>query len=124
VLRAVPATPATWPLLYTYLLLALALLMLTPWTVRAVGAAALRREWRANRGWAILSGVTTLGAYAVVLYAIRAGTPASYAGAVREISVVLGAIVGVVVLKEAGTHMRLVGAVGVAAGVAVIALWG
>jgi drug/metabolite transporter (DMT)-like permease len=124
VLRAVTGTPPTWPLLYTYLLLALALLMLTPWTVRAVGATALRREWRANRGWAVLSGVTTLGAYAVVLYAIRAGTPASYAGAVREISVVLGAIVGVVVLKEVGTRMRLVGAACVAAGVAMIALWG
>ena len=124
VLRAVPDTPATWPLLYTYLALALTTLLLTPWTLRTVGVAGLRQEWRRTRGWALLSGVTTLGAYAMVLYAIRAGTPASYAGAVREISVVLGALVGVVVLKEAGTPMRVAGAVCVAVGVAIIALGG
>jgi drug/metabolite transporter (DMT)-like permease len=124
VLRAVDSTPPTWPLLYTYLELALALLLLTPWTLRAVGQAALRREWRANRGWAVVTGATTLGAYALVLFAIRAGTPASYAGAVRESSVVLGALLGLIVFKEHGSSMRLAGAASIAAGVAVIALWG
>jgi drug/metabolite transporter (DMT)-like permease len=124
VLRAVTGTPTTWPLLYTYLELALALLLLSPWTLRAVGRPALQREWRANRGWAVVAGATTLGAYALVLYAIRAGTPASYAGAVRETSVVLGALLGFFAFKEPRTPMRLAGAVAVAAGVAVIAVWG
>jgi drug/metabolite transporter (DMT)-like permease len=124
VLRALDNAPPTWPLLYTYLALAVTAALLTPWTLGTVGAAGLRREWAASRGWTVLSGITTLGAYAVVLYAIRAGTPASYAGAVREISVVLGAIVGVAVLKEAGTTMRVVGSLCVAGGVALIALFG
>lgn len=124
VLRAAPAAAATWPLLYTYLELALTLVLLTPWTLRAVGRAGLRREWQLTRRWAFISGITTLAAYAIVLYAIRAGTPASYAGAVREISVVLGALVGVVVLKEASSPMRVAGAVAVALGVGLIAVLG
>jgi drug/metabolite transporter (DMT)-like permease len=124
VMRAVPAAPVTWPLLYTYLSLAVTALLLTPYTLRTVGTVGLRREWLAARGWIVLSGLTTLGAYAIVLHAIRAGTPASYAGAVREVSVVFGAIVGVLVLKEKGTIMRLLGSVCVASGVAVIALLG
>lgn len=124
VMRGAPAAPATWPLLYTYLALAITLVLLTPYALRSVGRAGLRREWQAARGWIVLSGLTTLGAYAMVLAAIRAGTPASYAGAVREISVVLGALVGVLVLKETGTVMRLLGSVCVAGGVAMIALFG
>jgi drug/metabolite transporter (DMT)-like permease len=124
VLRAVPGAPATWPVLYSYLVLVLSMALLAPWTFRAVGLPALRREWQAMRPWAIVSGATTLGAYAVVLFAIRAGTPASYAGAVREISVVLGVLVGLFILKENGTYMRLLGSLGVAAGVALIALFG
>ncbi len=122
--RTLGPTATTWPVLYTYLITAFTLVLLTPWTLRTVGLAGLRHEWRASRGWAVVSGFTNLAAYAVVLTAIRAGTPASYAGAVREISVVLGAVVGVVLLKEAGTRMRLVGSACVAGGVAVIALFG
>lgn len=123
-LRSLGAAAVTWPLLYTYLITVLTLLLLTPWTLRTVGWAGLRREWRASRWATALSGFTNLAAYAVVLTAIRNGTPASYAGAVREISVVLGAVVGILLLKEAGTRMRLLGSVGVALGVAVIALFG
>jgi len=50
--------------------------------------------------------------------------PASYVGAAREISVVLGAIVGVVFLKERGTVMRVSGSALIAAGVGAIAILG
>ena len=123
-LRSAGATSATWPLLYTYLVTVLTLLLLTPWTLRTIGSAGLRGEWRAS-GWiTALAGLTTLMAYAIVLYTIQSGTPASYAGAVREISVVFGAATGVLLLKERGTGMRVAGATCVAAGVAVIALLG
>ncbi len=123
-LRSLGATAPAWPLLYIYLITALTLLLLTPWTLRTVGVAVLLQELRVSRLRTVISGFTNLAAYAVVLYAIRAGTPASYAGAVREISVVLGAVVGVLVLKEQGTRMRIVGSACVAGGVAVIALFG
>jgi drug/metabolite transporter (DMT)-like permease len=124
VLRSIGSTSATWPLLYTYLVTVLTLLLLTPWTLRAVGAAGLRREWQAAGWTSALAGLTNISAYAIVLYTIQAGTPASYAGAVREISVVFGAATGVLLLKERGSAMRVAGAVCVAAGVAVIALLG
>ena len=112
------------PLLYTYLALWLTVALMTPITLREVGWPGLRAELGASRWSSALAGATTMTAYAVVLYAMQAGTPASYAGAVREISVVLGVIAGVLLLKEHGTTMRVVGALCVAAGVAVIALLG
>lgn len=112
------------PLLYTYLALWLTLLGMTPVTLRQVGWAGLKAELRASRLSSVLAGFTTLAAYAMVLYAIRAGTPASYAGAVREISVVFGAAAGVLLLREPGSRMRVAGALCVAAGVGLIALLG
>lgn len=112
------------PFLYTYLALWLTWALITPVVLRELGRARLVRELRLT-GWrSALSGFTTLAAYTIVLYAIRAGTPASYAGAVREVSVVFGVALGVWVLKEPGPSVRLVGAVLVAAGVAGIKLLG
>lgn len=112
------------PLLYTYLALLLTVGLLTATTLKTVGWQGLRDELRFSRLNSVIAGFTTLAAYAIVLYTMRAGTPASYAGAVREISVVLGAAVGVVFLKENGTVMRIVGSALVAGGVGMIALWG
>jgi drug/metabolite transporter (DMT)-like permease len=112
------------PLLYTYLALCLTLALMTPLTLRQMGWAGLRAELGAT-GWSsVVAGFTTLAAYAMVLFAIAGGTPASYAGAVREISVVFGAAAGMLLLHERGSGMRVAGAVCVAAGVALIALLG
>ena len=112
------------PLLYTYLALWWSVAMLTPFTLREVGWSGLRAEWRYSRGWTVLAGFTSLSAYALVLYAMARGTPASYAGAIREFSVVLGAAYGVLVLKESSGPMRLLGAGLVAAGIATIGVLG
>ena len=112
------------PLRYTYLALWLTWMLLTPFTLRAVGWGGLLEELKHARWRSGLAGFTTLAAYAMVLYAMQAGTPASYAGAVREVSVVLGAAIGVFVLKEKGTPMRLAGAGLVALGVIAIKVLG
>jgi drug/metabolite transporter (DMT)-like permease len=112
------------PLLYTCLALWLTALLLAPYALLAVGPAGLWSELRAAWPSMLVAGFTSLAAYAMVLSAMRAGTPASYAGATREVSVVLGAAVGVWLLKEKGSAMRLAGAASVAAGVALIALFG
>ncbi len=112
------------PLLYTYLALATTTLWLTPLTLLRVGWQGLRRELSVSRWAAPLAGLTTLAAYALVLYAMQLGTPAGYAGAVREVSVVLGAGIGVWVFRERGGPVRVVGAALVAAGVVVIGLLG
>ncbi|HLB65195.1 MAG TPA: DMT family transporter [Anaerolineales bacterium] len=112
------------PLLYTYLAVCITTLWVTPITWREVGWQGLRRELRSSRLGTALAGFLTLAAYGIVLITMQMGTPASYAGAVREVSVVLGAAYGVLVLKEGGTRMRILGAVLVGGGVAMIALLG
>jgi drug/metabolite transporter (DMT)-like permease len=112
------------PLLYTYLALWITLLWVGAWTLWHVGRRGLLDEWRLSRVGIVVAGFTTLSAYGLVLLAMAGGTPASYAGAIREVSVVLGAAYGVFVLKEQGGPMRLAGAGLVAAGVAAIGLLG
>jgi drug/metabolite transporter (DMT)-like permease len=112
------------PLLYTYLAMTLTLIWLTPATLRAVGWQGLVAELRASRFHSLLAGLTAMAAYALVLYVMSRGAPASYVGAAREISVVLGAIVGVTLLREPGTATRVLGSVLIAAGVGAIALLG
>lgn len=65
-----------------------------------------------------------MAADAISLYVMQTGAPVSYVGAMREISVVLGAIAGVVFLKEQGTTPRVFGSSLIAAGVAAIVLLG
>ncbi len=112
------------PLLYTYLAMTLTVVWLTPGTLRAVGWQGLLAEWRVSRWRILLAGFTAMAAYMLVLYVMGLGAPASYVGATREISVVLGALTGIVFLKEQGTVWRVGGSVLIAAGVGTIALLG
>jgi len=112
------------PLLYTVLKMWLASVGLLPLTVRQTGWSALKDELRVGWRGALAAGFTNIAAYAIVLYVMTLGAPASYAGAMREISVVLGAAVGVFWFKEAGAWPRMLGAGLVAAGVMMIKLFG
>lgn len=112
------------PLLYTWLAMTLTVLWLTPGTLRTVGWQGLWAEWRASHWQITLAGFTAMTAYMLVLYVLRSGVPASYVGATREISVVLGALTGIVLLKEPGTLWRMGGSMLIAGGVGTIALLG
>ncbi len=84
------------------------------------GAPALahwNQRWR--RGLA--GGAASLGAYAIVLWAMTRA-PVAVVAALREVSVVFAALIGSLVLKEGFGWKRVVGAVGVAAGVAALRL--
>jgi drug/metabolite transporter (DMT)-like permease len=118
------AVGLTDALLYTYLAMTMTLLWLTPATLLQVGWAGLAREWRASRVSSALAGLSATAAYAIVLTVMRHGAPASYVGAVREVSVVLGAAVGVLFLGEKGTLLRVFGSVLITGGVAAIATLG
>ena len=110
------------PLVYTYLVLCLTLIIFTPIALRQVGWQSLRAELRSSRLGSVLAGPATMVAYTLVLYVIRAGTPASYAGAVREVSVVFSSVIGVALLHEKASRVRVLGAVCVVAGIGLIAL--
>jgi len=112
------------PLLYIYLVFVACWALATPAVLRLGGWGALREEWASGK-WAIAyAGVVTLVAYSVVLWVVRSGTQAIYAGAVREVSVVLATLAGAVGLREGKTVPRVLGAVMVTAGVGLIALGG
>jgi drug/metabolite transporter (DMT)-like permease len=118
------AVGLTDALLYTYLAMTMTLLWLTPATLREVGWQGLVREWRSSRISSALAGLSAMAAYGIVLFVMRCGEPASYVGAVREISVVFGAVVGVAFLKESGTVLRVLGSALITGGVGAIAVLG
>jgi uncharacterized membrane protein len=80
-----------------------------------------RRVWSSQRRVVLAFGVLGPTSYAFVLLAL-ATSPASYVAPVREVSVVMGAVLGAVLLDEEAGLQRAVAAVTVAAGVVAIAL--
>jgi drug/metabolite transporter (DMT)-like permease len=82
------------------------------------GRPSLRAEVNAST---FVAGLATFGAYALVLAALQRASAASVA-AVRETSVVIATALAAAVLKEPVRPARLVGAVLVAGGVALISL--
>lgn len=81
---------------------------------RALGES-LRVHWRLG----VLAGVLTLVAYGLVVWAQTKGSLAAVA-ALRESSVVIAAVIGVVVFRERLNAVRIVASIGVAAGIALI----
>ena len=79
--------------------------------------------WRKKRGYILLGGVLGLVAYMMALFAYTFA-PLSYSGAIREVSVVIGAFLGWRFLKEEMGGIRVVGSAIVFMGVMVIAIFG
>ena len=86
--------------------------------VRIRGARGLRSELGLG---SVAAGIATFGAYALVLAALARASAASVA-AVRETSVVIAALLAGAALREGFRPARLLGAVLVAAGVALLSL--
>lgn len=112
------------PLLYTYVDVALTWAWLTPLAVFSTGWRRLSAELSPSRYFVPLAGFTTVAAYGLVLFAMQRGTPASYAGAIREFSVVIAAAIGVLAFKESSGPMRVAGSLLVALGVGLIGILG
>ena len=111
------------PIPYTVLVIALTVLFITPAVVMRYGNTAIVDELRVN--W---MGITLVGLFTLLAYilALKAYTIArvSYAGSVREISVVFATIVGWRWLGENFGTIRLIGAMFIFAGILVIAFAG
>jgi len=115
------------PLAYLYLFLAVAWLALSGQWLNADRRAALRAELGPDMQNRVLRAMAVAllgaGAYGLVLAALRS-SPVSYVSPVRELSVVIGAWLGVRFMGEPGGRLRIVAAALVALGVIVIALGG
>jgi uncharacterized membrane protein len=107
------------PLAYLEWVMIIALLAYLPLMTRG-GWVAAREELRSAPIGVILAGVTMPLAYALVLWAMHLGARASYTGAVREVSVVVAAAVGILVFGERASIARLLGTITVLAGIIAI----
>jgi drug/metabolite transporter (DMT)-like permease len=117
------AVRLTDPLPYIVLVMSLTAILLTPAILARYGARAVVAEWRANWLRIVLVGIATMFAYIFVLQAYRIAS-VSYAGAIREISVVFGALAGWRWLGEGFGLPRTLGATLIFLGILVIAVVG
>jgi drug/metabolite transporter (DMT)-like permease len=99
-------------------LTALITLAYPAWIVRRRGAGVLRAELRLS---SVVAGGAMFGAYCLVLAALRLAPPGPVA-AVRESSVVIATGLAAGLLGEHVSRVRMLGAVLVAVGVAILAL--
>ena len=108
------------PVLYIWWMFLIAAVSLTPFLVlRCPGT--LRLEARQSIGYAVIIGVGSSVTYLMILFAFTMG-PLGYIVAVREFSVVLGALAGMVFLKERFTFMKLAAICAIVVGIVNIKL--
>jgi drug/metabolite transporter (DMT)-like permease len=111
------------PLPYTVLIMGLSAVFITPVVLMRYGGQGTIVEWRTNWLRIVLVGILSLLSYMLVLQ-VYSIAHVSYAGAIREISVVFGAFLGWRLLGEDFGMIRVVGAILIFAGILVIALAG
>jgi drug/metabolite transporter (DMT)-like permease len=107
------------PVLYGYLLFLGLTVGLLPLVLRQ--RRALATEWKLHRGSIVVVGLLAPASYLLVLLALTLA-PVSYVAAAREISVVLAALLGALVLREGYGRQRLLGSAAIATGLILLVL--
>ncbi len=108
------------PVSYLYLVFLVSSLLLLPYML-LMRPAEVRLEWRASAASIVVVGIMFVAGFLLVLYALTL-SQVSYVAPVREISVVFGAILGALVLREPFARNKIVGSTLIFAGVVCIAL--
>lgn len=108
------------PLVYDWGCNFFRVLVLLPWTTRRAPGTTLA-AWRERRGTVIAIAVMSPLAYILVLTAM-VFTPVSLVAPAREVSILFAALMGAHLLREGDIARRAVAAVGMALGVAGLAL--
>jgi drug/metabolite transporter (DMT)-like permease len=111
------------PAAYTVLAFAATAALLTPFVMRRYGVPAVVAEWKLHWRRLLVIGLLTFFAYGLVLTVYRVAQ-VSYAGAIREISIVIAALAGWRWLGEELGKVRVIGATVVFAGILFIAFKG
>jgi uncharacterized membrane protein len=107
------------PLLYAFWLEIFITMFLTPAIVGRRGWKGVKAEWEKSSFRVTVSGFLTRGGYLLVLFAMTV-SPISYILALRQVSVVIGAAMGVMLLREGYGAPRLLGSIIIFAGVYVL----
>lgn len=105
----------THPVVYIWLMYLIAAAVLSPFVVRRYRGA-LRREARRVIGYSLIIGIGGAGTYLIILFAFRAG-PVGYIVAIREFAVVLGALAGIIFLKEKLTITKIIAICAIVVGI-------
>jgi len=92
------------PVVYIWSMFLIAGIVLTPLLIRRYRGQ-MRQVARQYKGYAAIIGVGSVGTYLMILFAYTRG-PVNYIVAVREFAVVLGALAGVIFLKERLTMVK------------------
>jgi uncharacterized membrane protein len=108
------------PILYEYGSFVFRVVVLVPW-VHARAPGDLARAWRERRGTVLAIAILSPLAYILVLTAM-VFTPVSLVAPAREVSILFAALMGAHLLREGDLARRAVAAVGMALGVAGLAL--
>jgi drug/metabolite transporter (DMT)-like permease len=117
------AVKHTAPFPYTILVFFLAPVFTAPWMFISFGWQTLKNQWLDHHIRLISIGLLSVVAYLLVLSAYSISL-VSYSGAIREVSVVLGAFAGWKLLGERLGVLRVVGAVIIFIGILVVATAG
>jgi len=109
-----------YPPVYIYLMVVITWLTITPW-VMIQERGLLKTEWRRHSSSIIIVGFLSIFTYLMILFALQM-SKVSYVAAVREVSIVLSAYYGIVLLGEKHGPQKLLGALLIAVGVVAIGL--
>ena len=82
----------------------------------------LARAFRDERGPALLVGLLSFGTYLLILWAYSLSDKVAYVAALRQVSIVLGVVFGLVFLGERGGVLRVAASGVVVAGLVLVAL--
>src|SRR5512143_1815660 len=117
------AVKRTDPLPYAGLDYFISAAFMTPLVFARHGWTTMREEFRLRGVRLALTGVLIVGSYLLALWAYRIA-PVSYSGAIREVNVVVGALVGWRFLGEKFGPVRVAGAAVIFLGILIIAIFG
>lgn len=111
------------PLPYALTMFMFVPILTTAYNIRRFGWKQFSAAWQGPRISLILAAVLGVAAYLLALLAYTFA-PLSYAGAIREVSVVIGAFLGWQFLEEPMGSTRVVGSIVIFVGILIIAILG
>ena len=111
------------PLTYAVVIQGFIAVASAPIVIARYGPHMMTAEWRANWPRIVLTGLFSLTTYTLVLFAF-AHSRVSYAGAVREVSIVFAALIGWRFLGERFGPVRTIGALLIFVGIFTVAVTG
>jgi len=109
------------PFLYMYLLALGSAVLLAPLMLRANGISTILGEGRSNARNITISGLLLFSAYGLILLALQF-SQVSYVSPCREVGIVMGVALGILVLKEPFGKGRIIGSCLIVLGLILIAL--